>query len=114
MVADYIPDYGDIVWIVLDPRVGHEQSGRRPAIVISDKSLAEHTGLAVMCPITSKVKGLPFEIELYGTKTAGAILPIHVKSTDWTARKTRFIEKAPQELTNMVSQSVGAIVGLED
>jgi mRNA interferase MazF len=113
MVIDYIPDYGDIVWILLEPRVGHEQSGKRPAIVISDKILSERTKLAIICPITSQVKGLPFEIKLHGTKTIGAVLPIHVKSTDWTARKVKFIEKAPKELTNVVSQSVGAIIGLE-
>lgn len=112
MVVGYVPDYGDIVWIVLDPRVGHEQSGRRPAIVVSDKQLAEHTNLAIMCPISSRAKGLPFEIKLEGTETIGAVLPIHVKSTDWTARKVKFIEKAPETLTNAVSQSVGAIIGL--
>ena len=59
----YIPDRGDIVWLVLTtPRVGHEQSGRRPALVLSPKTFTDHTGLAVICPITSKVKGLPFEI----------------------------------------------------
>ena len=114
MVDNYIPDYGDIVWIVLYPRVGHEQSGRRPAIVISNKNFTEHTSLAVMCPITSRIKGLPFEVELKGTKTSGAVLPIHVKSMDWAARKVKFIEKAPKEVTIIVSQSVGAMVGLDE
>jgi len=113
MVESYIPDYGDIVWIVLDPRIGHEQSGRRPAIVISDRRLSEHTSLAVMCPITSRIKKLPFEIELKKTKTKGSILPIHVKSIDWNARKIKFIEKAPQDVTEKVAESVGAIIGLD-
>lgn len=114
MVGSYIPDYGDIVWLVLEPRVGHEQSGRRPAIVISERSLSEHTSLAVMCPITSRIKKLPFEIELEKTKTKGAVLPIHVKSIDWSARKVKFIEKAPQNITDKVAESVGAIIGLEN
>jgi mRNA interferase MazF len=67
-----------------------------------------------MCPITSRIKGLPFEVELRDTKTIGAVLPIHVKSMDWTARKVKFIEKAPHELTTIVSQSVGVIVGLDE
>jgi mRNA interferase MazF len=113
MVSPYIPDYGDIVWIVLDPRVGHEQSGRRPAIVISDRRLSEHTSLAVICPITSKIKKLPFEIELEKIKTKGSVLPIHVKSVDWSARKIKFIEKAPQNTTDSVAASVAAMIGLE-
>jgi mRNA interferase MazF len=114
MVSSYIPDYGDIVWLVLEPRVGHEQSGRRPAIVISERRLSEHTSLAVMCPITSRIKGLPFEIELEKTETKGAALPIHVKSIDWSARKAKFIEKAPRTITDKVAESVGAIIGLEN
>ena len=92
----YIPHAGDIIWLVFDPRVGHEQSGRRPAIVLSPHLFSQRTGLAIVCPITSKVKGLPFEILLTKTKTKtkGAILPIHIKSVDITARKAQFIEKA--------------------
>jgi mRNA interferase MazF len=113
MVTTYLPDYGDIIWLVLDPRVGHEQSGRRPALVISNKEFSDHTNLAVVCPITSKVKSLPFEIQLKSTKTKGVVLPIHVKSIDWNTRKVKFIEKAPQDITSIVTQSVGAIIGLE-
>lgn len=93
--ADYIPERGDIAWMVLEPRTGHEQSGRRPVIVLSARALAEHTSLAVVCPITSKVKGLPYEITLKNTKTSGAILPFHVRSVDYRERKAKFIEKAP-------------------
>jgi mRNA interferase MazF len=115
MVANaYIPDYGDVVWVVLEPRVGHEQSGRRPAIVISNKAFSTHTSLAIMCPITSKAKGLPFEVELNGAVVKGAVLPIHAKSLDWAARKVQFIEKAPVELTDTVAGLVGTIIGLGD
>jgi len=114
MVASYIPDYGDIVWVFLDPTIGHEQSGRRPAIVISQKDFSTHTSLAVMCPITSRTKGLPFEVAYNGTSVEGAILPIHAKSLDWAARKAKFIEKAPKELADTVAESVGSIIGLDD
>jgi mRNA interferase MazF len=91
----YIPDRGDIAWMILDPRVGHEQSGRRPVIVLSHRDMAEHTRLAVIMPITSKTIGLPFEIVLTGTKTKGAILPFQVRSVDYITRKAVFIEEAP-------------------
>ncbi len=108
--ASYLPDKGDIVWVILNPRVGHEQSGRRPAIVLSTRYFSERTGLAVICPITSQIKGLPFEVELQGTKTAGAVLPIHLKSIDIAARKTSFIEAAPPAIVATVISRVQTIL----
>lgn len=108
--SDYIPERGDIVWMILDPRVGHEQSGRRPVIVLSHKKLAEHTNLTVISPITSKIIGLPYEVVLSGTKTIGAILPIHVKSVDFRKRKATFIEKAPAEILNKTIKSVQNLI----
>lgn len=113
-MVDYVPDYADIVWVVLEPRIGHEQSGRRPAIVISKKDFSTHTNLAIMCPITSKAKGLPYEVKYKGANVEGAVLPIHAKSLDWTARKVKFIEKAPTELADNVAELVGTIIGLDD
>ncbi len=110
--TDYIPERGDIVWMILDPRIGHEQSGRRPVIVLSNRKLAEHTNLAVISPITSKVIGLPFEVVLAGTKTKGAILPIHIKSVDFRKRKTVFIEKAPQSILSKTVKSVQNLITL--
>jgi mRNA interferase MazF len=109
--APYLPDRGDIVWLILDPRVGHEQSGRRPVLVLSPRLFTERTGLAVICPITSKAKGLPFEIELRQTKTNGAVLPIHVRSVDVKVRKAQFIEKAPPKVLTKTAKSVEAIIG---
>ena len=106
----YIPDRGDIVWVILDPRIGHEQSGRRPAIVLSRKQLTEHTRLAVICPITSKVKGLPFELRIKTKKIDGAILPIHVRSIDAVARNVTFIEKAAEEVLRKTSSAVELIM----
>jgi mRNA interferase MazF len=106
----YIPSRGDIIWLVLDPRTGHEQSGRRPALVLSHKLLTERTGLAVVCPITSKIKGLPFEILLKGAKVIGAVLPIHVRSVDVVARKATFIEKAPAATVAQLYATVEAMI----
>lgn len=108
--SQYIPDRGDVVWVVLDPRVGHEQSGRRPAIVLSKRQLTEHTRLAVICPITSKVKGLSFELRIKTEKIDGAILPIHVRSIDAVARKVTFVEKAPEEILLKATRAVELIV----
>ncbi|MFI5271009.1 MAG: type II toxin-antitoxin system PemK/MazF family toxin [Candidatus Saccharimonadales bacterium] len=109
--TDYVPERGDIVWMILDPRIGHEQSGRRPVIVLSQRELAEHTNLAVICPITSKIKGLPYEIVLKGLKTNGAILPFHVRSVDVSSRKTKFIEKAPDALVAKTVKGVQNVIG---
>jgi len=107
----YLPNRGDIIWLILDPRVGHEQSGRRPVLVLSPRLLTEHTGLAVICPITSRVKDLPFEVKLKQTKTKGAVLPIHLRSVDVGARKAQFIEKAPSAILAQTAKSVVAMIG---
>ena len=111
--SDYVPERGDIAWMVLEPRVGHEQSGRRPVIVISPKELALHTNLTVICPITSKIIGLPYEIVLTGTKTGGAILPFHVRSVDFRNRKAKYIEKAPVKILNKTVKGVQNVIVME-
>ena len=108
--ASYIPQRGDFVWVVLDPRVGHEQSGKRPAIVLSRRVFSERTGLAVICPITSKVKGLPFEIIVKTQSINGAVLPIHLRSIDINARKVQFIEKATEEVLRKTNRAVELII----
>ena len=108
--VSYAPQRGDIVWVILDPRVGHEQSGRRPAIVLRHASFTERTGLAVVCPITSKVKGLPFEAVVKTKSINGAILPLHIRSIDVNARKVQFIEKAPAAVIRQTLKAVAAII----
>lgn len=105
------PSSGDIIWLDINPRTGHEQSGRRPCLVLSDRLYYERTGLAIVCPITSKVKGLPFEIALATTKTQGVILPIHVRSIDLEARFPEFIEKVPLEILQDTRDFVRVIIG---
>ncbi len=109
----YIPSAGDIIWLVLDPRVGHEQSGRRPAIVLSPKLFTERTGLAIIAPITSNAKELPFEIALTKTKTTGVILPIHVRSVDVTSRKAKLIEKVPKSMLTKVRRYIALMIEVE-
>ena len=82
----YIPEPGDIVWLEFNPQAGHEQAGHRPALVLSQRAYNEKTGLGIFCPITSKVKGYPFEVLLKGKKISGVILSDQVKSLDWRAK----------------------------
>lgn len=90
----YIPDRGDLVWLNFTPQAGHEQKGKRPAIIISPKIYNRKTKLALCCPITSNSKGYPFEVRVEGKKVKGSILSDHLKNLDWKARKIKFIEKS--------------------
>lgn len=94
----YIPDRGDAVWLNFDPQSGHEQAGRRPALIISPRSYNEKVGLALFCPITSQVKGYPFEVSIpKGMKVKGVVLVDQVKSLDWQARKAERIVRLAEE-----------------
>jgi mRNA interferase MazF len=98
MVKNYIPDRGDIVLLDFNPKSGKEQAGKRPAVVISPKIYNARVGLAIFCPVTSKIKNYPFEVLLAkNLKTKGAVLSDHVKSLDWKARNARFLEKISEE-----------------
>lgn len=90
----YVPQRGDIVWINFTPQAGHEQTGKRPALVVSPLIYNQKVGLAVFCPITSQVKGYPFEVVIpEGNKIRGVVLADQVKSLDYNHRKARFISK---------------------
>ena len=90
--AAYVPARGDIVWVTLNPQAGHEQAGRRPALVLSPRAYNGKVGLAIMCPVTSRVKRYPFEVAIpSGLPVAGAVLSDQVKSLDWRARKAELI-----------------------
>ncbi len=102
-MAEYIPDRGDIVWITLNPQAGHEQSGRRPALVLSPKAYNAKVGLAILCPITSQVKGYPFEVLIPDDMPiAGVMLSDQVKSLDWRAWEAEWICTLPVEVTQEV------------
>jgi len=107
----YIPDRGDIVWLNFDPQAGHEQAGRRPAIVISPKEYNEKVGLCIFCPITSQIKGYPFEVKIPdGYEIKGVILSDQVKSLDWQIRKTEFICKLPKITINEVLNKLKTLI----
>ena len=106
----YIPDKGDFVWLNFTPQAGHEQRGKRPAIVLSPKSYTQKTGLALCCPITSNVKGYPFEVIVDGGKIKGAVLSDHIKSLDWKVRQIKFIEKAKSNVLNECIEKISVLI----
>lgn len=106
----YIPDRGDIVWLNFTPQAGHEQKGKRPAIILSPKEYNKKTGLAVCCPITSNIKGYPFEVIVNGKKIDGAVLSDHLKNLDWKAMDIKYIEKARTEVLNEVIEKISVLI----
>lgn len=109
----YVPARGDLVWLEFDPQSGHEQAGRRPALVVSHAAYNKKVGLALLCPITSKVKGYPFEVVLpAGLAVSGAVLSDQVKSLDWRARRAARISAAPAAVLNQVVARIVALVAV--
>jgi mRNA interferase MazF len=106
----YTPDRGDIVWLNFTPQAGYEQKGKRPAIILSPKEYNKKTGLAVCCPITSNIKGYPFEVIVNGKKIDGAVLSDHLKNLDWKARDIKYIEKAHTEVLNEVVEKISVLI----
>ncbi|MGH9368030.1 MAG: endoribonuclease MazF [Thermoanaerobaculia bacterium] len=94
----YVPERGDVVWISLNPQAGHEQAGRRPAVVVSPRSYNGKVGLGLFCPVTSHVKGYPFEVGLpAGLPVNGVVLADQVKNLDWRARRAKFAARLPDK-----------------
>lgn len=99
----YVPDRGDIVWIAFDPQAGHEQRGRRPALVLSPAAYNGRVGLALLCPVTSQAKGYPFEVALpAGLPLGGVVLADQVKSLDWRVRSATHACKLPEPVVKQV------------
>ncbi|HXV44971.1 MAG TPA: endoribonuclease MazF, partial [Anaerolineae bacterium] len=104
----YMPERGDLVWISFTPQAGHEQAGRRPAVVLSPKIYNQKVGLAIFCPITNQIKGYPFEVILpQEAGVTGVVLSDQVKSLDWRVRKAEFIEALPEEVITEVLTKLG-------
>ena len=102
-MAGYRPMQGDIVMLNFNSQAGHEQAGRRPALVVSNSGFHRYTGLAIFCPITNQIKNYPMHVRLDGrTKTTGEILCEHVKSLDYNARNTAYVEALPADLLDEV------------
>lgn len=108
---EYVPERGDAVWITLDPQSGHEQAGRRPALVLSPSAYNGRVGLALLCPITGQAKGYPFEVEVPdGLSVAGVVLADQVKSMDWRSRKASRICSLPSEVVQRVIERINALL----
>ncbi len=109
----YVPKRGEVVWITLNPQAGHEQSGRRPAVVLSPAAYNGKVGLAIVCPITSQIKGYPFEVLIpAGLPVGGAILADQVKSLDWRARRAERICALPAGVVAELLQKLGTLLAL--
>ena len=114
MGGAHVPERGDVVWLQFNPRVGSEQAGRRPALVVSPKSYNKKVGLALVCPITSRLKGYPFEVELpEGLDATGAILCDQLKSLDWRARHATRVGSVSGPVMQEVTARILALVDPE-
>jgi len=111
MPAPFVPERGDIVWIQFDPQAGHEQAGHRPALVISPSTYNRIVGLGLFCPLTTRIKGFPFEVLLPpGLPASGAILSDQVKNLDWRARKAKFLCNAPADVVDEVLERILSLI----
>ena len=110
MSRRYVPDSGDVVWLEFDPQAGHEQAGHRPALVISPASYNGKTGLMVYCPMSSQVKGHPFEVALEIDGIPGAVLSDQVKSIDWKIRNAKKKAVAPASVMTHVRAKIKALL----
>ena len=111
MDKPYIPERGDIVWLTFTPQAGHEQAGRRPALVLSPGAYNGQVGLALFCPITNQIKGYPFEVAVpKGLAISGVVLSDQVKSLDWKVRKAELVCKLPERSLTAVFKRLGTLV----
>jgi len=107
----YVPKRGDIVWLQFSPQTGHEQAGHRPALVISPRAYNAKVGLALFCPLTSRVKGYPFEVSLpSSSKAKGAILADQIKNLDWRKRGAKKFATAPKAVLEEVLAKIEALL----
>ena len=109
-MVKYIPEQGDIVILNFDPQSGHEQKGRRPALIISNKVFNQYLGLAFACPITNTNRDFPFHIEVVSENITGYIMTEQLKSIDFNSRNIKFIEKANQETINTILGIIDSII----
>ena len=111
MVDELIPDRGDLIWLSFDPQAGHEQAGRRPAVVLSPAAYNGRVGLALVCPVTSRVKGYPFEVALPGgLPISGVVLTDQVKNLDWRVRRAEIVSRLPAEVTAEILTKLGTLL----
>ena len=112
MRAAVVPEAGDIVWLTFDPQAGREQAGRRPALVLSPGIYNAKSGLALVCPITNRAKGYPFEVAVpAGHGASGVILADHVKSVDWKARRAEKLGRCATDVIDEVRARLAPLIG---
>lgn len=111
MARRYIPQRGDVVWLSFDPQAGHDQTGHRPAVVVSPSEYNGKVGLGLFCPITSQAKGYPFEVELPpGMPIQGVVLSDQVRSLDWRARSVKFAGQLPEVTVQQVLEKLQTLL----
>jgi mRNA interferase MazF len=110
MARPYVPDAGDVVWLEFSPQAGREQAGHRPALVLSPASYNAKTGMMICCPMTTQIKGYPFEV-IVSKVPPSAILSDQVKSLDWRARRTKWKTSVVPEILDEVRGKLGALIG---
>lgn len=113
MVTVYVPEAGDIALIDFDPQAGHEQAKRRPALVLTDQRYNRASGLAIVCPLTSKRKPYPFALPISLDNVEGAVLVDQIKSLDWASRKAAFHSKSEPALVAKVRQYLAVLLGIK-
>lgn len=107
----YVPERGDVAWISFDPQAGHEQAGRRPSLVLSPSGYNSKAGLALVCPITNRTKGYPFEVGIpEGAAVTGVILADQVRCVDWQSRRAEFMGRLPEETLTEVLKKLGTLL----
>ena len=112
MKAAFVPDSGELIWLEFDPQADREQAGRRPALVLSPRIYNAKSGLLLACPITSQVKGYPFEVALPdGLAVTGVILADHLKSIDWKARRAEMLGRATPQVIEEVRARLAPLLG---
>ena len=111
MVSAYVPDAGDIVWLQFDPQAGHEQAGHRPALVLSPARYNKIRGMMICCPMTSKIKGYPFEV-IVNQQPPIAVLSDQIKSLDWRARQASFKGKVSAAVLVETQAKIKALLGV--
>lgn len=110
VMANYVPQSGDLVWLDFTPQSGHEQRGKRPALVVSPKEYNQKSGLCLCVPLTSKIKGYPFEVPCTIQDKEGVILSDQLKNVDFKARGASFIQQCDIETLKMVKENLALLL----
>ena len=112
MARRFVPDAGDIVWLKFSPQAGHEQAGHQTALVLSPAAYNSKTGTMLCCPMTTQIKGYPFEVIIHAQGASGAVLSDQVKNLDWRGRKAAQKGKASTEELDEVRAKIAALLGM--